>query len=144
MTGQPSSKTDYVILGDNAGPSKVRAIEKNHLKTLNEDEFLDLIGTRVGPSGKGGKLDDKTKKKLEKEQQAIRDAAKEMEDRERKEVKAAKKEAKEGKVKGVGLESMLWTDRYAPQTLKEVCGNKSQVEKLQKWLRDWCVISQNL
>ena len=28
----------------------------------------------------------------------------------------------------------LWTDRYAPQTLKEICGNKGQIEKLQNWL----------
>ena len=28
----------------------------------------------------------------------------------------------------------LWTDRYAPQTLKEICGNKGQIEKLQSWL----------
>ena len=28
----------------------------------------------------------------------------------------------------------LWTDRYAPQSLKEVCGNKGQIEKLQAWL----------
>ena len=38
------------------------------------------------------------------------------------------------------VSSQLWTDRYAPQTLKEVCGNKGQVEKLQQWLHDWCVL----
>ena len=35
--------------------------------------------------------------------------------------------------------AQLWTDRYAPQTLKEICGNKGQVEKLQQWLNDWFV-----
>ena len=35
------------------------------------------------------------------------------------------------------LSSQLWTDRYAPRNLKEVCGNKGQVEKLQLWLHDW-------
>ena len=33
--------------------------------------------------------------------------------------------------------SRLWTDRYAPQTLKEICGNKGQIEKLQGWLGSW-------
>ncbi len=33
--------------------------------------------------------------------------------------------------------NQLWTDRYAPQTLKEVCGNKSNIEKLQAWLGSW-------
>jgi len=34
----------------------------------------------------------------------------------------------------------LWTTRYAPQSLKEICGNKSQVEKLEQWLKDWYVL----
>lgn len=33
--------------------------------------------------------------------------------------------------------TQLWTVRYAPKTLKEVCGNKGQIEKLQQWLQDW-------
>ena len=39
--------------------------------------------------------------------------------------------------RSVPLTSQLWTDRYAPRTLKEICGNKGQVEKLQLWLHDW-------
>ena len=40
----------------------------------------------------------------------------------------------------VSAENQLWTARYAPQTLKEICGNKGQVEKLQDWLSSWSVI----
>ncbi|KIK76426.1 hypothetical protein PAXRUDRAFT_835365 [Paxillus rubicundulus Ve08.2h10] len=126
VTGQPSSKTSYVVLGDNAGPSKLAALKKHGLKTLSEDEFLELIGTRVGPGGPGGaQLDEKTRKKMEKEEEAIKKAAKELERRENKEMKE-----KAGS-------SQLWTTRYAPQSLKEICGNKGQVEKLQQWLHDW-------
>ena len=76
---QPSSKTDYVVLGDNAGPSKIAAIKKHGINTLNEDEFLNLIATRKGLGN--GKIDEKTKKKMEKEKEEIRKAAKEMEKR---------------------------------------------------------------
>ncbi|KAH7881856.1 replication factor RFC1 C terminal domain-containing protein [Phlebopus sp. FC_14] len=135
VTGQPSSKTSFVVLGDNAGPSKIAAIKKHGLKTLSEDEFLELIARRVGPGGPGGPpLDDKTRKKMEKEQQAIKDAAKELEKRERQEAKAAKTGT--GGVKP-DAPSQLWTTRYAPQSLKEICGNKGQVEKLNQWLHDW-------
>jgi replication factor C subunit 1 len=132
-------------LGDDAGPSKLKAIEKNNLKTLTEDQFLDLIATRIGPSGKGGKVDEKLAKKMEKEQRAIEDGAKELERREREQAKAAKKAQATGsapKGKAVDVSSQLWTQRYAPQTLKEICGNKGQVEKLQQWLHDWycCLI----
>jgi replication factor C subunit 1 len=82
VVGQPSSKTDYVILGGNAGPSKLAAIKKHNLKTLSEDEFLDLIATRKGP-GDGKGLSEKEKKKKEKEEKVIRDSAKEMEAREK-------------------------------------------------------------
>ena len=67
MVGQPSSRTDYVVLGDNAGPKKIDAIKKHGIKTLSEDEFLNLIGTRPGLGN--GKMDDKMKKKLEKEEE---------------------------------------------------------------------------
>ena len=97
VVGQPSSKTDYVVLGDNAGPSKLAAIKKHNLKILSEDEFLNLIATRKGP-GDGKGLSEKEKKKKEKEEKAIRDSAKEMEVRE-KAAKAAGSSVTRGCVK---------------------------------------------
>ena len=35
------------------------------------------------------------------------------------------------------LRTDLWTDRYAPKSIKELCGNKSNVERLGEWLRQW-------
>lgn len=135
VTGQPSSKTNYVVLGDNAGPSKLAAIKKNNLKTLNEDEFLALIDSR-----KSSDADEKTKEKMAKEEEKIRKAAEEMERAERKaekeRVQAAAKMASPSKPQA-DSQSQLWTSRYAPQNLKELCGNKTQVEKLQGWLHDW-------
>jgi len=121
---QPSSKTNFVVLGDNAGPAKLAAIKKHNLKTLAEDEFLNLIATRKSP-GKG-ELDQKTRMKLEKEQEEIRKAAKEMEKREKSTIQAEHDPS-----------TQLWTTRYAPKSVKEICGNKSQVEKLLQWLKDW-------
>ncbi|KAH6890105.1 purine nucleotide binding protein [Coprinopsis sp. MPI-PUGE-AT-0042] len=120
VVGQPSSKTDYVVLGEDAGPKKLEAIKKHKLVTLDEDGFLNLIATRKGLGN--GKIDDKTKKKMEKEEAEIKKAAKEMESREKKDGNTA---------------TQLWTSRYAPQNIKEVCGNKGQVDKLQQWLNDW-------
>jgi hypothetical protein len=39
------------------------------------------------------------------------------------------------------LESQLWTEKYAPATMKDIIGNKGLVEKLQRWLRDWFVVA---
>ena len=80
VVGQPSSKTSYVVLGDNAGPSKIAAIKKHGLTSINEDEFLNLIGTRVV---REKDLDSATRKKIEKEQEAIKAGARELERQEK-------------------------------------------------------------
>ena len=92
VVGQPSSKTSFVILGNEAGPSKLKAIEKHNLRTLDEDGFMNLIATRKGPSA-GGKVDDKTRKKMEKEEEEIKQGAKELAKREKEAAKAAKSDA---------------------------------------------------
>lgn len=141
VVGQPSSVTSYVILGDNAGPAKLAAIKKHGLKTLDEDGFMNLIRTR-----KGSEVDKKTKAKMEKEETAIRKAAEEMEKAERR----AEKEKMKGETAAtpghapaktvIDPHSQLWTVRYAPTSLKDICGNKGQVEKLRTWLHDWYAV----
>ncbi|KAF8907193.1 DNA replication factor C, large subunit [Mucidula mucida] len=108
---------------------KLAAIKKHGIRTLDEDAFLNLIATRTGT----GEIDEKAKKKMEKEQKDIKIAAKEMEKREKQEAKAS---ASSGH-KGPDPSMQLWTTRYAPQSLKEICGNKSSVEKLLLWLQEW-------
>ncbi|KAF8185193.1 purine nucleotide binding protein [Pholiota molesta] len=116
VVGQPSSKTDWVVLG---------TTRKHGIRTLNEDEFLNLIGTRKGPGN--GNIDEKTKKKMEKEQEEIRRLPKRW--RRGKRGRGASGETYDPS-------TQLWTVRYAPQNIKDICGNKGQVEKLQQWLHD--------
>lgn len=155
VTGAPSAKTSYVVVGENAGPKKLQIIKDKGLKMVDEDGFLNLIATRKGV------LDAATIAKMEKEQEKIRKDAKEMEMRE----KAAAKEAQKAgtaatkyvlehpqfasdlnsetdtEYRVVDPRSQLWTQKYAPQNLKEICGNKGAVEKLNNWLAAWCVKS---
>ena len=55
VTTAPSSKTSYVILGEGAGAKKLEMIQKNKIKTLDEDGFLGLIAERgtqtLAPAG---------------------------------------------------------------------------------------------
>ncbi|EPQ30116.1 uncharacterized protein PFL1_02233 [Pseudozyma flocculosa PF-1] len=118
ITSGPSSKTSYVVLGEGAGAKKLESIQKNKIKTLDEDGFLDLIATRGA-----GELDEKAKKKIAEEEKKVRETAKAM--------ATAVKEAPED------LSNALWTTKYAPKALKDLTGNKSAVEKLQTWLRAW-------
>lgn len=131
------------MLGADAGPSKLAAIKKHGLPTLDEDGFLNLIATRV-PDKNDGQL----KKKLQKEANDIKKTALEMESREKQASKSDPSCVSQLSMlrhiatdlethRAVPLTSQLWTARYAPRTLKEICGNKGQVEKLQLWLHEW-------
>ncbi|KMU73608.1 replication factor C subunit 1 [Coccidioides immitis RMSCC 3703] len=46
VTGAPSSKTSYVVLGSDAGPKKLATIRKHNLKTINESKRLLEDGLR--------------------------------------------------------------------------------------------------
>jgi replication factor C subunit 1 len=85
VTGNPSGKTSYVVLGEGAGPKKLSDIKRLGLKTLDEDGFLNLIGTREG------KLDAKAREKLRKEEERMEKEAEEMVKAERRKEKEAKK-----------------------------------------------------
>ncbi len=148
VTSGPSSKTSYVVLGSDAGPKKLETIAKLNLKTINEDGLFELI-KRLPANGGDGLAAEKYAQKKAKDEQAIREAAEEMERKEKTAAKAAAKtmtaDASIGSGKpstqipklGNGVDSRLWVEKYAPDSLGAVCGNKGLVDKLQKWLRMW-------
>ena len=74
------------MVGDNAGASKLDKIKSLSIKTLNEDQFLDLIASR-----EGAEPDEKQLKAMAKEEKKIQDAAKEMEKKEKEDEKLRKR-----------------------------------------------------
>jgi replication factor C subunit 1 len=150
VTSGPSSKTSYIVLGNEAGPKKLETIAKLKLKTINEDGLFELI-KRLPANGGDSKAAEKHAEKKEKAEKAIRDAAADMDRADMEAAKAKVKVAYPAKQGGKAsipsassqlppsptVDSRLWTDKYAPSTISMVCGNKGQVEKLQNWLRKW-------
>jgi replication factor C subunit 1 len=134
VTGAPSSKTSYVVLGSDAGPKKIETIRKNNIPTINEDGLLQLIKTLPAHGGKGATGQQATAKK-EAEEKKVMQMAKEMEVQEKQKAKVTSAKG------GPAPDSQLWTEKYAPQALKDVVGNKSNTEKLQRWLHDWYFLS---
>ncbi|KAL1869069.1 hypothetical protein VTK73DRAFT_3408 [Phialemonium thermophilum] len=143
VTGAPSSKTDFVVLGDDAGPSKLRKIKEHGIKTIDEEGLFYLIRTMPahGGSGKGA---EKAKQKLEEEQRKIQQQVEEMEKEEKARRAEAAKQTKTAASSGGSAapaanpaSSQLWTTKYAPTQLSHICGNKANVEKIQAWLRNW-------
>ncbi|KAI7340196.1 DNA replication factor C, large subunit [Hortaea werneckii] len=150
VTGAPSKKTSYVVLGEDAGPKKLETIKQHNLKVINEEGLFELIKklpANGGDSAAAGKMAEKKKK----EEEEMRKAAAEMEKEERARMAAAKPKpgaapasakgdskaaaGKTGKQAEQGPDTRLWTVRYAPTQLSQICGNKTQVDKLARWLR---------
>ena len=137
VTGAPSKKTSFVVLGNDAGPSKLAIIRTNNLKTINEDGLYQLIRT-LPANGGDSKLAQAAETKRLAEEKKVMELAKEM----ARTMIPSSKETGKGKVKEAGkvetsLDTQLWTVKYAPTSITHICGNKGQVEKLQRWLRNW-------
>ncbi|UZJ54350.1 hypothetical protein CBS101457_003670 [Exobasidium rhododendri] len=118
VTSAISSKTSYVVMGADAGKSKIDKQKQLKTKMLDEDGFLNLIAERsAGPV----KIDEATQKKLDDDRKKIEKAAAEMK---------PPANATEGA-------NPLWTMRYAPQNTKDLVGNGPSIAKLREWLHDW-------
>ena len=141
VTSSPSSKTSYVVMGEDAGPKKIETIHKLNLKTIDENGLFKLIET-MPINGGSGKAAEKFEEKKQAEMDKAEAMAKEMVRDEAKKEAAAAKDRKMAKVSTHAplprsRNDQLWTVKYAPENATQVCGNKGQVDKLQKWLRDW-------
>ncbi|KAK5119341.1 hypothetical protein LTR85_007697 [Meristemomyces frigidus] len=148
VTTAPSKKTSYVVLGEDAGPKKLATIQEHQLKVINEEGLFELI-KRLPANGGDSAAADKMAEKRAKEEENIRKAAEEMDKQERARLAAAKpkpqtsvngQSASQQSGKGkesaaAGPDTRLWTVRYAPTQVSQICGNKAQVEKLARWLR---------
>ncbi|KAI1480795.1 DNA replication factor C, large subunit [Daldinia eschscholtzii] len=144
VTGAPSSKTSYVVLGEDAGPSKLAKIRQHGIKTINEEGLFELI-RRLPAGGGSGKNAEKAREKKRLEEEKIKEEAAQME----REEKARKAEAEKARkaaaaARGAGPSppapapvSQLWTVKYAPTQPNHICGNKAAVEKIQNFLKNW-------
>lgn len=126
ITTGPSRKTSYVVLGAEAGPKKLEIIREYKLKTIGEEGLFHLIRTLPANGGDHVAAKQNEAKKAEEEKK-VREMAKVMD----KESKCKGKEAAQKEA------DQLWTVKYAPTQITQICGNKGQVEKLQNWLRNW-------
>lgn len=146
VTKSISKKTSVVVLGDEAGPKKLEKIKDLGIKAIDEEGFKQLIAGMPADGGSGDAAEKAKQKLEEQEREAIRQA--EEMDREEKQKKMAR-EREMAKLKKQNPNSItttrepvreqdkLWTVKYAPTSLQQVCGNKTSVNKLKTWLSNW-------
>ncbi|KAI1315277.1 hypothetical protein EDD11_001009 [Mortierella claussenii] len=154
VTGSPSGKTTYVIVGDDAGQSKLEKVKKLKIRTLDEDGFLELIRTSPARTEDGEivKATSKSTSGTSSSKAAATGASK---------LKAGSAastssipktssadiaigpspaDAEKPKPKPVidgSQQSELWTTKYRPRDVKDLCGNNAAIQKLIRWLQGW-------
>lgn len=146
-------KTSLVVIGEEAGPSKVKKIKDFKIKAVTENGFVDLL-LKMPADGGNGSNAQAAKRKREEEEEAIiaeaeaQEKAEQKKEHERK--MAAKKAARDLKKetgpsvtaapeprREIPSSEKLWTVKYAPSSISQLCGNKGQVQKLKNWLANW-------
>lgn len=148
VTGAPSKKTSYVVLGADAGPSKLSKIKDMDIKTIDEAGLSHLIEKLTEAGNKGdSKAQAAYKEKMRKEEEKIQEQAAEMQREEKRRLKELTSVNAAGSTRSASsgtaaaqsasdlVDSRLWTTKYAPTSLGQICGNKGTVEKIQRWLQ---------
>lgn len=154
VTTAPSKNTSFVVLGSDAGPKKLDVIAKNKIKTINEEGLFKLISS-LPANGGDSKASAKFAEQKAKEEENIQKMAAEMERQEKKDeqerndkLARSNNTAAPAATAGVGgaakaapdkpaPDGRLWTVKYAPQSMNQICGNKAQVDKLTNWLHNF-------
>ena len=138
-------KTSLVVIGEEAGPSKVQKIKKNKVKAITEDGFIQLLQSMPAEGGDGESAMEARRKREAEERKIIKEAESE-ERKARAEEKAASQPQIKSEVDPSRAESpkriipnseKLWTVKYAPNDIVQLCGNKGQINKLKTWLSNW-------
>ncbi|CAI2175794.1 19970_t:CDS:1 [Funneliformis geosporum] len=116
VTLQPSSRTSYVVVGQDPGPKKMEKVGQFKIPTLNEEQFLELVRTspKKADSNVSIKKSSKSKGPITKISEAI---------------------ASVTSTDSNGTQ--LWTEKYRPKSLRDFCGNQNLVKDMARWLSDW-------
>ncbi|KAI0242312.1 DNA replication factor C complex subunit Rfc1 [Massospora cicadina] len=127
VTSAVSSKTTYLIVGEDPGETKVAKANSLNTPTLDEDKFFELVRSFEGQPKPASETKKDNKINFPPAasrlpSQVKRDAATKASFDRPTEIKQA---------------SELWVDKYRPTSLREMCGNNAAIEQLSSFLMRW-------
>ncbi|ORX49128.1 DNA replication factor C, large subunit [Hesseltinella vesiculosa] len=123
-TGAVSGKTNFLLFGRGAGESKSAKAKKLGVKVLEEDGFYDLINNSKGQD-------------LSVPEPPAASSAKPAKTTPAKAVSKAKASATAPPPPGGDAGELLWTEKYKPNSVAEIAGNKKLVKSVSDWLGAW-------
>ncbi|KAJ1925264.1 DNA replication factor C complex subunit Rfc1 [Tieghemiomyces parasiticus] len=126
------SKTTFLVMGEEAGATKPAKAKSMGVKVLDDDGLFGLISalsSETGPAPPGAETKSKAMEIDETPSPADLPPTAVKSDSVRTSPPAPAARPSGGN----GTE--LWTDKYRPKSLKELCGNKGKVETIVEYLR---------
>lgn len=150
VTGSVSKKTSYVVVGRDAGESKLTKARQLGTTQLDEDGLFELVKTKPGKkiTYEAPTAEKKTRKKLKSDTVDSAETLSQGKDlvecdssqmsQQSTSSPATQTPSASPTVKGEP--SLMWVDKYRPRSVKQIIGqqgDKSNMRKLMNWLRDW-------
>ncbi|PVU95879.1 hypothetical protein BB561_001559 [Smittium simulii] len=158
ITSAVSSKTTFLVTGNDPGSSKISKAKQMNTAVLDEDSFIALIESYLDSNNsKDIKASDpqlvsNISSKVQQNCEANKTntfnvlVGLEIEDHSTKkkiispkpdllELNAQKNQPQN--LKKSPEPSNLWVDKYKPKNVDEICGNKKQISDLTHWLQNW-------
>lgn len=145
VTTSISGKTNCVVFGDDAGPSKLQKALALKVKIINEQGFIELMAklskpkiTRVSSTPIDSNSQADSGLKPEVPAVPVASSASTGPTSSTSSTSTTSSTSSTGTTGGKSNASdMLWTDKYKPTSLNEVLGNRAAVSKLSTWISKW-------
>jgi len=160
VTSSVSRNTSYIVVGDDAGPAKIKKATELNIKQLTEDGLFDLIRTKSGSPDNLEILPNSSKKNVQIDDELKNNgkfclggilheakikASKNIENDVKKEETAVPETQNTlSPFPNAGHSTpqphSLWADKYKPLSTKQIIGqqgDRSNMKKLMKWLQEW-------
>ncbi|KAJ3355942.1 hypothetical protein HDU83_002227 [Entophlyctis luteolus] len=139
VTTGVSGKTSYVVVGEEAGQSKLAKAESLKIKTLAEDELLDLIRNskrkQIASNAKkhAPAKAEETPKDVVARPALTTSFYSSSANKGKMSVDAKEQSSSSAEARSHRSCGDLWTTKYKPTRYEDVLGNRSKVERLANW-----------
>ena len=122
VTGGVSGATNYLIVGDEPGESKLKKAKEKRVEIIDEAKLLDMI--RTNPAGKAPKI---KKMKMPPKSKIL-----------------PRKPSNINNNNNNGRSMELFVEKYKPTTSRDLIGNQANITRLRTFLQTWYVYVANI
>lgn len=131
-----AKKTDFAVVGEDAGKTKLDKIVKYGIVQISEDQLLDMINSTLHNQSSLNQSSSNSNTTTTKDVPTTRSIGLKKLVSVKKLVEAKKSvEVKTGESR-IG-EQELWTEKYKPKHSTEIIENSKLVDSLREWLNSW-------